>query len=128
MSEYFGGSGTDYLSDKTAADAIGLDDNVNAVRQLGKGRDVYVQVEHSVASATVGISVILHETSAGTSAIGIAAPGAQTATAGTLRDTSGSGNYWSGILIFDGADAPFYEVRITTAPSSGNVDVRCWAR
>lgn len=125
---FFGGALTDYLSDKTTADAIGLDAAINSVRVLGPGRDVYVQVEHSVASATVGISVILHSTQAGTAPIGIALPGAQTATAATLRDAAGSGNYWSGILIFDGADAPFYEVRITTAPSSGNVDVRCWAK
>lgn len=125
---FFGGALTDYLSDKTTADAIGLDAAINSVRVLGPGRDVYVQVEHSVASATVGISVILHSTQAGTAPIGIALPGAQTATATTLRDTSGSGNYWSPVLVFDGADAPFYEVRITTAPSSGNVDVRCWAK
>lgn len=127
MSEYAGGARTAYVTNATTADTIGMSAAVNGVRPLRVGRDIYVQCRMSVASATVGVAVILHESSGGTEAIGIAAPGAQTATATPLRDAAGSGDYWTQILIFDGGSAPYYEVRITTAPSSGNADVYTWS-
>ena len=127
MSEYAGGARTAYVTNATTADTIGMSAAVNGVRPLRVGRDIYVQCRMSVASATVGIGVILHESSGGTEPVGIAAPGPQTATATTLRDAAGSGDYWTQILIFDGGSAPHYEVRITTAPSSGNADVYTWS-
>ena len=130
MSEYYGGYGTKILTDQSAASGTRLDQAVVATRPLGKGRSVYVQCRMSTASATVGIGVILHEVAAAAAApasvIGVAAPGPQTATATTLRDGNGSGDYWTQILVFDGANAPHYEVRITTAPSAGTVDVLTW--
>ena len=131
MSEYAGGYGTKILEDQSAASGTRLDQAVVATLPCGRGKSIYVQCRMSEASTTVGIGVILRETAAAAAttvagAIGIAAPGPQTATATTLRDGNGSGDYWTQILVFDGANAPHYEVRITTAPSSGTVDVLTW--
>ncbi len=129
MDGYAGGFNTLYLTDATAVSGNGLGAAIanHAIRELGRGKLVYVEVGHSVPAATVGVRVILHSKADGTGAIGVAPPGEQTSTGGFMRDTTDTGNYHGAIMIFVGCDAPFYEVRVTTAPSSGNVDVKAWA-
>lgn len=126
---YAGGFDSLYLTDATAVSGNGLGAPIanHAIRSLGRGRAVYVECGHSISAATVGVSVILHSKADGTGAIGVAPPGEQISTGGFMRDTTNTGNYHGAIMPFAGCDAPFYEVRITTAPSSGNVDVKAWA-
>lgn len=123
---YSGGFTTAYLTDATAVTGNGLAAAVNGVRPLGRDRNVYVECGHSGSGTTVGLIVILHSKVDGTGAIGVAPPGEQTSTGGFMRDTTNTGNYQGTILVYAGCQAPFYEVRISTAPSSGNVDVRTW--
>lgn len=117
---------TAYLSGGSTANSVALDAAINTVRALGGKTTVYVQCTHSDAAATVGITVILY--GSGSSAIGraVAAPGAQTATAGAMR-VSASGKYFSTVLVFDAGGAAAYEVRISTATSAGTVDIYAWA-
>ncbi len=129
MDGYAGGFSTLYLTDATALSGNGLAAAIanHAILPLGRGKLVYVECGHSVAAATVGVSVILHSKSDGTGAIGVAPPGEQVSTAGVMRDTTNTGNYHGAIMVFVGCDAPYYEVRVTTAPSSGNADVKTWS-
>lgn len=126
---YAGGFDSLYLTDATAVSGNGLGAAIanHAIRSLGRGRSVFVECGHSASGSTVGVTVILHSKSDGTAAIGVAPPGEQTSTGGFMRDTTNTGNYHGAIMVFAGCDAPFYEVRISTAPNSGNVDVKAWS-
>lgn len=119
---------TALISAGSTAESVALDAPVTGrtPRALGGKTTIYVQCTHSVASATVGIVVVLYGSASSTVGRAIAAPGPQTATAGTMR-VSASGNYFSPALVFDAGGAAAYEVRISTATSSGTVDVYTWA-
>lgn len=124
-----GSTGTDaraataYVTDRSSADSVGLNAAVNAAVDANGRTTIFVQCRMSTAAATVAIACVLYNKS--DAVIGIAAPGAQTATATGYRDTSGSGDYWTQVLIFDTAGADAYEVRMGS-PSAGSVDIYTW--
>lgn len=126
MDGYSGSFNTLYLEDATQASANGLAASVNAVRPKKLDHNVYVECGMSDVAGTVAVTVILHAKEDGTAAIGVAPPGTQTTTVGTMRDTANTGNYHAPILAFAGCRAPYYEVRIA-APSAGNVDLKTWS-
>jgi hypothetical protein len=113
---------TAYVTDRSSADSTALDAAVNSLVETHGRTSIFVHCRMSVAAATVALVAVLYDEDA--TPIGIAAPGAQTATATSYR-TDGSGDYWTQVLIFDAGAADSYEVRMA-APSSGTVDIRTW--
>ena len=114
---------TAYVTDRSSADSVGLDAAVNSKIDTEEATSIFVQCRMSTAAATVALTVVLYNASG--DVIGIAAPGTQTATATSYRDTASTGDYWTQILLFDAGAAAQYEVRMA-APSAGSVDIYTW--